>query len=183
MGFGGLFQSASSAVDAGGQMQLAKLQDNLNTFGGMMQQQEANQQADALHQEANYAYQDGLYKAQQAYIQGMHAYGQQAETFASNGVELQGSPLATLHETQALTNLQVSLFEQQGSLEQQLYNQQANQTQMQGLTAYLGALGQNLTNDQSTQLSIAQQENQINNEKPNGVVGFGGGLLSALIAH
>jgi hypothetical protein len=171
MGFGSL-------INSGAQNALTSLQQGVNTLGGQMQYQEANQQAAALENEAGNVFEQSQIEAQRAEIQGTQFAGQQAETFAGAGVEIGGgSPVANLRQTMMQTNQQVQLLQQQGKLQQNLLMTQANQVQDQGLSAIIGAAGENQLATQQNDLTQAQEKDQLEEQFWGGLLGFGSHLL------
>jgi hypothetical protein len=170
MGFGSL-------INAGAQNALTSLQQGTNSLGAIMQNTSAQASAAALQNEAGNVFEQAQVEAQQAEIQGRQAYGQQAETFASSGVEIGGSPLAMLNQTRMETQQQVQLIQQQGALQQNLLEVQANQAQQTGLADVLTSQGQNQLTEQQNVLTQAQQKDQLEEQFWGGLLGFGGNAL------
>lgn len=175
MGFGNL-------IDSGAQNNLTNIQNSVNSIGGNLQYQAADQEATALQSEATDVFQETQLNAEQATLEYKSAYGQQAESYASSGVELNGSPIDMLHQTLMLGQQQVGAIEEQGRLQQNLLETQANQTQETGLADLLTAEGQNTINSQQNALSQAQQKNQLLMQFLGMGAGFGGGLLDSLVS-
>ncbi len=175
MGFGKL-------INAGAQNSLATLQENVNSIGAVMQNTSAQEQALALRNEAGNVFEQAQIEASRAEIQGKQAFGQQAETFASSGVEIGGgSPLAMLNQTRMETAQQVGLIRQQGALQQNLLLTQANQAQQTGLADILSAEGQNQIIAQQTALTEAQQKAQLEEQFWGGLLGFGSGAFDSAL--
>lgn len=175
MGFGNL-------IDASAQNALTGMQQSTNAIGAGMQLTSANQQASALQGEANNAFVSATANAEQAQLAGDTAVGKQKQAYANAGVEQTGSVLDTLNQTRMLTEQQVSMLEQQGTLQQNMYNSQANITQQEGLMQVLGAEGQNQISGEQNQINQFEQTSQLIMSFLGMGTGFGGGIIDSLIA-
>lgn len=171
MGFGNL-------IDAGGQDALTSFQQSTNTIGGDMQEQAANVEAASEDQEANETWQQTQYNAISTSLQTEQAYGQQAEQYASAGVDLNGTPLAQMNQTRMVGNMQVNAIEQAGQLQASLYRTQADQAQQTGLSDMLSAEGENQITGEQNQISQFQQKAAL----AESFLGIGGQVVGGLLS-
>ncbi|MDE2101822.1 MAG: hypothetical protein KGL39_31540 [Patescibacteria group bacterium] len=164
MGFGGQF-SATNKLNASvneGQNVLASQAASLNDFsnaentlGSQMEQQAAQQQSAALQQQATLTVQQGALMQEQQQREINLTVGNQEEAYATGGVEMQGTPLATITDTVQQGQLEINAIGQQASNQAQLLRTQASLYEQQGLADVIGAQGQNFTN---TANMVMQQE-------------------------
>jgi len=167
-----------------------KSEDNLTSFGNVVNMLGANEQQTAANEQANEYFQQAGYATQYAAEQaGMEQYsvnlaaGAQSEGFAAGGVNPgEGTPLAVANTTRALGQIQVNAIMQQGALESQLEEEQGQISQQGGLEDVISAEGQNVTNTQQTKISQAVQNTELlDNLLTGGLLG-GMNVLSAALS-
>lgn len=151
MGLGGIKSSENSLTEA---------QNSFGLQAGQQQQYAANEQAAALNQEASVQVQQSAEEAALLQNQINITAGTQAETFASAGVEQQGTPLSVVNSTRAIGAIQVQAIQQQGAEKAALFRTQANIDQQGGLQDLASAEGQVQINQDQNQLTQQEQTQQ-----------------------
>jgi len=151
VGYGGIDKSEN---------QLTAFSSAVNTQGAQAQQQVAQAQAASYQAESGYAIQYAQEQADQEQYQIGVTAGNQAQGYASGGVEAMGTPLAVMNTTRALGQLQIDAIQQQGQLQSQLYMTEAANAQQSGLNDLLSSEGQNVAQQQQTNISQAVQNTQ-----------------------
>lgn len=151
MGYGGIDKSEDS---------LTSFSNAVNTLGASEQQTAANEQASTEYSQASYSVQYAAEEAGQEQYNIAQQAGNQAEGYASGGVEMMGTPLSVLNTTRAMGQIQENAYILQGQLQAQQARTEGDVYQQGGLEDVLSAEGQNETATQNTKIQQAIRATQ-----------------------
>lgn len=172
MGFGSLNLHAQSV--------LTNFQGAAAEMGGQLQKNMADQQAAAENSQADLVWSQTQLAEQSQARQTEIAVGDQAEGYASSGIEMQGTPLAVMNETRALSQQQINAIDAQGASSRDMLRLQANQTQQQGLSDLLSGQVTAVTGQVKNQIQQAQEKTAAVESIFGGFLGGATSVLSAL---
>lgn len=152
--------TALAASTGASEQSLSQYSSQVNLQGAQLQQQAADAQAGAYMQQSGYAIQYAQEQSDQEAYTISQTVGQQAEGYASGGVETMGTPLAMMNTTRAMGQLQINAIQLQGQLQSNLYETEAQNAETSGLNDILSAEGQNTEQEMQTQITSMTQDMQ-----------------------
>lgn len=108
-------------------------------LGGFAQNSAANTEANSIQSQAQIALQESRQAAAQRAYDVTKFQSEQAHTYASSGITLEGSPALVLEETRRLGQQEVDALTRSGNAKYNLMMTQAQQTRNAGRAALIGA--------------------------------------------
>jgi hypothetical protein len=138
-GIGGIFSAISGAASMPSGPGPGPTFD---VIAGQQQQQAYDAQATSLGQQANYATLYGAEQVAQNNYQVTKTQATQEAQFSAAGVDIKGSPLSIMTETQQLGNQVSTMISQRATLDAQLLSEQGLQALRSGAAAAFGGQAQ-----------------------------------------
>jgi len=112
----------------------------LKVASGIAANNAAKDEANALQEQAKVAAEDSARQMDQHAREVKRFAGDQAESFLSSGVTMDGSPAEVLAQTRSLGQQELNVMRQQGNAQAKLYTNQANKALKSGRMALIGSL-------------------------------------------
>ena len=110
-------------------------------YGGISAKKSADKQSSLMEQQGQLQYEDALREADRILDDGRRFQQEQMMAYISSGVEISGTPLLVLSETQKLAAEEAAWTETHGVNERSLSQAQAKITKSEGQAALIGSIG------------------------------------------
>lgn len=151
----------------------------MSVIAGGQQQFAYQQEANAESQQSTFALQDSLLQAAQNDYNVQKVKAEQDAQYAVSGVNISGSPLAVMTETQMLGDQVSNQIRQRGQLESMLYSEQGLQYLRQGSAAAFSGIADAMNYNYQYQLQKAEATNSAIGAGISGIGAAAGALSGA----